>query len=72
MCGIAGLVGPVNGDATVLDKLLSALVHRGPDDEGRFADERAALGQRAARGPSALNRGLGVIATTLRARVRRC
>jgi len=46
MCGIAGLVGPVNRDPAILDRLLSALVHRGPDDEGRFADEFAALGQR--------------------------
>jgi asparagine synthase (glutamine-hydrolysing) len=46
MCGIAGVVGPPQRVATALDRLLPALAHRGPDDEGRYIDECAALGQR--------------------------
>jgi len=46
MCGIAGMVGPMHEHADVLDRLLPALAHRGPDDEGRYQDDYAALGQR--------------------------
>ncbi len=46
MCGIAGAVGSLRGRPDPLDRLLPALAHRGPDDEGRYADEHAALGQR--------------------------
>ena len=46
MCGIAGVVGPLRGRPDPLDRLLPALAHRGPDDEGRYADDFAALGQR--------------------------
>ena len=40
MCGIAGLMtrdGSPPADA-VLDRLASALVHRGPDGEGRYVN----------------------------------
>jgi asparagine synthase (glutamine-hydrolysing) len=44
MCGIAGAIGR---DAEVLArKMTSALVHRGPDDDGYFASEDVALGFR--------------------------
>jgi asparagine synthase (glutamine-hydrolysing) len=46
MCGIAGVVGSLRGRPDALDRLLPALAHRGPDDEGRYADDFAALGQR--------------------------
>ena len=46
MCGIAGIVGTMRDNPRALDRLLPALVHRGPDDEGRYVDEFAALGQR--------------------------
>jgi asparagine synthase (glutamine-hydrolysing) len=46
MCGIAGVVGSLQGRPDALDRLLPALAHRGPDDEGRYADDFAALGQR--------------------------
>jgi asparagine synthase (glutamine-hydrolysing) len=46
MCGIAGVVGSLRGKPDALDRLLPALAHRGPDDEGRYADDFAALGQR--------------------------
>jgi asparagine synthase (glutamine-hydrolysing) len=37
MCGIAGFVG--KGTTTDLGRMTSALVHRGPDGEGRWIDE---------------------------------
>lgn len=46
MCGIAGFVGP--GSAKDLDRMLYAIVHRGPDDGGTFVDPetRVFLGAR--------------------------
>jgi asparagine synthase (glutamine-hydrolysing) len=47
MCGICGLVSwnaPPDGEA--LGRMLAALVHRGPDGEGRHASGPAALGVR--------------------------
>src|SRR5204863_4081848 len=43
-CGIAGWVGGRGGGVEVLDTMLRALEHRGPDDAGRFVDGQAALG----------------------------
>src|SRR6476620_6742256 len=38
MCGIAGVVHPRGHDASagLLDRMATALAHRGPDGEGRF------------------------------------
>lgn len=46
MCGIAGFAG--RGDATDLQRMTDAMVHRGPDGEGQFADleARCFLGHR--------------------------
>src|SRR2546428_452937 len=44
MCGIAGWVGAGGGSREVLDAMLRALEHRGPDDTGRSLDGEAALG----------------------------
>ena len=44
MCGIAGWVGARGGGRDVLDVMLRALEHRGPDDTGRHLDREAALG----------------------------
>src|SRR5437588_12651347 len=44
MCGIAGYTGPRVPDQ--LERMTSALVHRGPDDEGFYEDERVHLGVR--------------------------
>ena len=46
MCGIAGITGPIQSDAEALGRMMSALSHRGPDDEGRYADAMTALGHR--------------------------
>jgi len=43
MCGIAGWVGGGRNDG-VMDAMLAALDHRGPDDRGAHADGNAALG----------------------------
>ncbi len=49
MCGICGIfgfngLGPEAGDIT--KKMCSVMVHRGPDDEGFFSDEKVSLGMR--------------------------
>jgi asparagine synthase (glutamine-hydrolysing) len=49
MCGITGAVAmrpgrPVQGD--VLDRMTSALIHRGPDASGRFVEDNVGLGFR--------------------------
>jgi len=50
MCGIAGFIsfeGHRRDEAAARVKCMTdALIHRGPDDEGFFVDERAALGHR--------------------------
>jgi asparagine synthase (glutamine-hydrolysing) len=44
MCGIAGYAGPrVDGR---LETMVARMVHRGPDDDGFFEDERVHLGMR--------------------------
>jgi len=44
MCGICGHSG--SADPAVLDGMLRRLVHRGPDEEGRYRDVEVALGIR--------------------------
>ena len=49
MCGICGVygfdgLGPEAGEVT--KKMCSVMVHRGPDDEGYYADNKVALGMR--------------------------
>jgi asparagine synthase (glutamine-hydrolysing) len=46
MCGIAGIVGAGAADPEAIGRMLRALVHRGPDDEGRYLGEAVALGHR--------------------------
>jgi asparagine synthase (glutamine-hydrolysing) len=41
MCGIAGILG--SGDLNSLNAMLSAIRHRGPDDEGIYSDPKADL-----------------------------
>lgn len=42
MCGIAGWTG--SGDVSALHAMVSSLHHRGPDEQGYWHDDRAALG----------------------------
>jgi asparagine synthase (glutamine-hydrolysing) len=44
MCGIAGILGRADGD--VVGAMLTAMAHRGPDDEGLWVGRDVALGQR--------------------------
>lgn len=49
MCGIAGIVGSKDDariDYDVLHRMCQTLFHRGPDDEGLFIKDGAALGMR--------------------------
>lgn len=46
MCGLAGIVGSKANNPELLSRMLTALAHRGPDDEGRYAGDLAALGHR--------------------------
>ena len=46
MCGFAGIVGEVENRNQVLTDMMNTIVHRGPDSEGRYVDEDAALGFR--------------------------
>lgn len=49
MCGICGIVSFENGRAPKLDivkNMCQTILHRGPDDEGFYSDENAAIGMR--------------------------
>jgi asparagine synthase (glutamine-hydrolysing) len=49
MCGISGFVdgrGLDPGASVLLKKMTDCIIHRGPDDEGFYLDDRAALGIR--------------------------
>jgi len=48
MCGIVGLVGDFSREdcLTVLGKMRDCIVHRGPDDEGNWAEDGFAFGMR--------------------------
>ncbi|HEY0939942.1 MAG TPA: asparagine synthase (glutamine-hydrolyzing) [Steroidobacter sp.] len=46
MCGIAGIINSDPQREQALRRMLGALKHRGPDDEGIYSDRHAALGHR--------------------------
>jgi len=52
MCGIAGIynlknqISKIKYQKDILKKMTDTLIHRGPDDEGFFMDEKVALGHR--------------------------
>ncbi len=47
MCGICGFTGDTTEeDKTVLQNMMNAIIHRGPDSEGQFFDDGIALGFR--------------------------
>src|SRR5579875_1088515 len=43
MCGIAGIVGAPAPERAVLERMAAAMSHRGPDDQGLWADATAGL-----------------------------
>ena len=46
MCGFAGFTNLINYDGTVLEKMMNRIIHRGPDDSGKFVNDDIALGFR--------------------------
>src|SRR4051812_9686800 len=48
MCGIAGVFGGPRIDTAIVERMIRAISHRGPDDEGLWVDAEAkiALGHR--------------------------
>ncbi|HTB05776.1 MAG TPA: asparagine synthetase B, partial [Bacteroidia bacterium] len=46
MCGICGLVGESKDAAGSVSRMMSAIEHRGPDDEGYYIENRIGLGHR--------------------------
>lgn len=48
MCGIAGILSfsPEGVDGSAIKKMTNAMVHRGPDADGFYVDDRVALGHR--------------------------
>lgn len=46
MCGIVGFVGQLVDPKKVLQKMMAAIAHRGPDGQGSYIEENVALGHR--------------------------
>ncbi|MBR6502021.1 MAG: asparagine synthase (glutamine-hydrolyzing) [Clostridia bacterium] len=46
MCGFVGFTNYINDDGLVLGSMMDAIVHRGPDAEGKYVDDDIALGFR--------------------------
>lgn len=46
MCGFVGFTGQLDNKATVLEKMLETIIHRGPDAGAQYLDEKVALGFR--------------------------
>ncbi len=46
MCGFVGFTNYIKDDGTVLEGMMNAIVHRGPDDAGMYIDGDIALGFR--------------------------
>ena len=46
MCGFTGFVGQLDNQEETLVNMMNTIVHRGPDSDGKYIDEDAALGFR--------------------------
>ncbi len=46
MCGIAGFISQDKNKAEIIKKMTDKIIHRGPDAEGFYTDEKIALGHR--------------------------
>ena len=46
MCGICGFVGKTRDRENVLSDMMQAIIHRGPDSDGKYCTEDACLGFR--------------------------
>lgn len=46
MCGFTGFIGEVEDRENILENMMNTIIHRGPDSEGKYIDDTAALGFR--------------------------
>ena len=46
MCGFVGFTNYINDDGSVLEKMKNRIIHRGPDSEGSYIDDKVCLGFR--------------------------
>ena len=46
MCGITGYISNNKPNKEILKKMMDRIVHRGPDAEGTYLDDKCALGHR--------------------------
>lgn len=46
MCGFVGFTNKINDASIVLGKMMDRIKHRGPDSDGKYVDEQAAMGFR--------------------------
>lgn len=46
MCGFSGFVDNISNKETILDEMMDKIIHRGPDEGGKYIDEDIALGFR--------------------------
>ena len=44
MCALFDFLADIEQPENILDKMSSALLHRGPDDQGSYIDGRVGLG----------------------------
>ena len=46
MCGFVGFTGKVNQPKTILSNMMNSIIHRGPDSDGLYIDNKIAIGFR--------------------------
>ena len=46
MCGICGFTGNIINKDNIIDEMIEKIIHRGPDSDGKYVDDNAALGFR--------------------------
>lgn len=46
MCGFVGFTNHINDASIVVEKMMDRIAHRGPDQAGKFVDEKVAMGFR--------------------------
>ena len=46
MCGFVGFTNHINDASIVVEKMMDRIAHRGPDQAGKYVDEKVAMGFR--------------------------
>lgn len=46
MCGFCGFIGETKDREPILKEMMNSIIHRGPDSDGQYIDDKAALGFR--------------------------